>query len=213
MTDTHPTSGDAGHDMDRIRHDLTAAAVQLANLSAQTAELSVRLAAQRARHAEQQSRTTAAETRERLQADRRLAALVWARTWSEKWMEHASDDELARIWASARAWAPYDARAARALVVVADRVAAIGIGVGAGIEPTAGIDGDEAEALRRMLAEDVDDAAATSRQVAGEGFPRPIVTALAAGPQPDPDRPAHTPRRAADRSPQHLPTAAGRSTP
>lgn len=135
-------------EMERVGHALSGQLLQLANLATQAAELTVQLAARRAAAAEQRSRDAAVATGRRLQADRELAAAVWARSRSRRWLAAAEPDELVTVWANARAWAPHDRRAARAVEVLAGRIADRGVDVERAV---AALDAGDAAALHRAL--------------------------------------------------------------
>lgn len=137
-------------DMERVHHAISGQVIQLANLASNAAQLAVQMAARRAWESEHRSREDAAATAERLRADRELAAAVWARSRSRDWLRAAGPDELVTVWASARAWAPHDSRAAAAVAALTGRVADLGVDVDAA---TAALDAQDAGALSRMLAD------------------------------------------------------------
>lgn len=135
-------------DMERVSHAISGQVIQLANLASNAAQLAVQMAGRRAWESEHRSREDAAATAERLRADRELAGAVWARSRSRGWLRAAGPDELVAVWASARAWAPHDSRAAAAVAALTGRVADLGVDVDAA---TAALDAQDADALGRML--------------------------------------------------------------
>lgn len=137
-------------DMERVHGAISGTVLQLANLASHAAELAVQLAASRAQRAEAQDRHTAGDVADRLRTDRELAAAVWARSRSRKWLATAEPDELVAVWASARAWAPHDTRAARAVEALTRRVADLGVDPG---PAAAALDAGDTAALARMLEE------------------------------------------------------------
>lgn len=137
-------------DMERVHGAISGQVLQLASIAGQAAELAVQLSAVRARRAELLDQETAARVADRLRTDRELAATVWARSRSRRWLTEASPEELVAVWASARAWAPHDTRAARAVESLVQRVADLGVDPGAA---AAALDAADSAALSRMLAE------------------------------------------------------------
>lgn len=162
-------------DMERIHHAVSGQVLQLANLASHAAELAVQLAGRRSMEAERSSRADAADVALRLRAERELAAVVWARSRSPRWLAAAGPDELVAVWASARAWAPLDTRAARAVDALTRRVADLGVDVD---QAAASLDAQDRAALRKILEDH-----STARQdgAPGTGQPAPAVGDAAIG--------------------------------
>lgn len=166
-------------DMDRIHQAVSGQVLQLANLASHAAEIGVQLAVRRSAEAERSSRAGAADAAQRLRAERELAAAVWARARSSRWLASAGPDELVALWASARAWAPLDTRAARAVEAVARRVADLGVDVDRAVGT---LDAGDVAALRSAL----DDHAAV-RDGASDGSDSARAMDGAAGTMAGPD--------------------------
>lgn len=118
-------------DMDRLQHNLSGSAIQMAHLATQVALIGARLAIQKAAEAEARGRTAAELAAVRLRADRELAAAVWTRAHSETWLRESSAHEMVTVWANARTWSPYDPRAAEAVKLIDRRLESYGIDVAA----------------------------------------------------------------------------------
>lgn len=136
-------------DMDRVHQAISGQLMQLVNVASHAAELAVQMAARRSMQAERRSAAEGAAAADRLRADRELAAAVWARSRSKRWLAAARPDELVTVWASARAWSPYDRRAARAVEAVGRRLADLGVDVD---HTTSALDRQDLPDLGRLLA-------------------------------------------------------------
>lgn len=138
-------------DIDRVHQAVSGQVLQLVNVASHAAELAVQLAVRRSMQAERRSAAEGAAAADRLRADRELAAVVWARSRSRRWLAAAGPDELVTVWASARPWAQHDQRAARAVEAVGRRLADLGVDVG---QATGALERCDPADLGRLLGPD-----------------------------------------------------------